>query len=94
MTVCATYIFRIFNKIHNRSELLNLFPSLSRKDLKNSLFGVLLDTKLTRCVQNQMRRTKYLQYGARYRGGVKTDILETAILSLTAFERARLRSAV
>jgi hypothetical protein len=41
-----------------------------------------------------MRQAKYLNNGARYRGGVKTNILETAIFCIKAFERAQLRSAV
>ncbi len=41
-----------------------------------------------------MRWAKYLNNAARYRDGVKTNILEAAILCQAAFECAWLRSAV
>jgi hypothetical protein len=51
-------------------------------------------TQTMRCVQNLMRWAKNLNNGACYRGGVKTNVLETSILCIKAFERAQLRSAV
>ncbi len=41
-----------------------------------------------------MRRAKYLNNDARYKGGVKTNILDTAIFCEAAFKHKWLRSAV